>query len=137
MAKSNQGRALSERLLFAGSPKIGIFTASLPADLSTQAARDVLTERGRQINAEGWTPERDDKYVHGELGTAAGCYAMYTLAYPKGDPHHAWPFSKDGWKPSKDPRRNRVIACALLLAEIERMDRAAERTQQPKGGSHG
>ena len=96
-----------------------------PADALTQAALDVLTERRRQVEAEGWTAERDDQYVHGDMASAAGCYAMFTQAYPKGDPHHSWPWDKAWWKPSKDARRNRVKACALLLAEIERLDRAA------------
>jgi hypothetical protein len=94
-------------------------------DALTPAARDVLAERARQISDEGWTPERDDQYVHGDLATAAGCYAMWTLAFPAGDPVHYWRWPKQWWKPSDDPRRNRVKAAALLLAEIERIDRAA------------
>lgn len=104
-----------------------------PADALTQAALDVLAERRRQVEGEGWTPERDDQYVHGDMASAAGCYAMFTQAYPKGDPHHSWPWDKAWWKPSKDARRNRVKACALLLAEIERLDRAAMAAAQEGG----
>ncbi|UXC19120.1 hypothetical protein [Comamonas squillarum] len=106
-----------------------------PADALTQAALDVLAERRRQVEAEGWTPERDDQYVHGDMASAAGCYAMFTQAYPKGDPHHSWPWDKAWWKPSKDARRNRVKACALLLAEIERLDRAAMAAAQEGGNA--
>lgn len=102
-------------------------------DALTPAARDVLAERARQISAEGWTPERDDQYVHGDLATAAGCYAMWTLAYPAGDPVHYWPWPKEWWKPSADRRRNRVKAAALLLAEIERIDRAANAAEKVNG----
>lgn len=104
-----------------------------PADALTQAALDVLAERRRQVEVEGWTPERDDQYVHGDMSSAAGCYAMFTQAYPKGDPHHSWPWDKAWWKPSKDARRNRIKACALLLAEIERLDRAAMAAAQEGG----
>lgn len=114
-----------------------IFTApqAQPADALTQAALDVLAERRRQVEVEGWTPERDDQYVHGDMASAAGCYAMYTLAFLKGDPHHTWPWDKAWWKPSPDPRRNRVKACALLLAEIERLDRAAMAAAQEGGNA--
>lgn len=32
-------------------------------------------ERARQISAEGWTPEHDDRHIWGELVSAAICYA--------------------------------------------------------------
>ncbi|HCF2391414.1 TPA: hypothetical protein NIA59_000852 [Pseudomonas aeruginosa] len=90
-----------------------------------QAWLDVQAERRRQITAEGWTPEHDDKHETGALASAAGCYAMFSLAYPAGDPSHFWPWDKSWWKPSPDGRRNMVKAGALILAEIERLDRAA------------
>ncbi|WP_240049387.1 hypothetical protein [Burkholderia thailandensis] len=90
------------------------------------SARDVLAERRRQIEREGWTPARDDQYRDHELSCAAGCYAMYTLAYPAGDPPPAWPWAADWWKPTTH-RRNLVKAGALILAEIERIDRDAAR----------
>lgn len=92
----------------------------------TAAVRDVIAERQRQITAEGWTPGHDDLYHEtGQLASAAGCYAMFTLAYPPGDPVSFWPWSASWWKPSADPRRNLVKAGALILAEIERLDRAS------------
>ncbi|AIP66720.2 hypothetical protein [Burkholderia thailandensis] len=101
--------------------------ASAPVVL-TDSARDVLAERRRQIEREGWTPARDDQYRDHELSCAAGCYAMYTLAYPAGDPPPAWPWAADWWKPTTH-RRNLVKAGALILAEIERLDRSAARPQ--------
>src|SRR5690606_39870520 len=44
-------------------------------DTRTGAARDVLAERRRQIEAEGWTPEHDDEHSTQELAFAAACYA--------------------------------------------------------------
>ncbi|MFY3630976.1 hypothetical protein ACOTFH_30475 [Achromobacter xylosoxidans] len=99
--------------------------APAAGDAQTAAARDVLAERQRQISVEGWTPEHDDRHTTGALATAAGCYAMFTLAYPPGDPVSFWPWSPSWWKPSDESRRNLVKAGALILAEIERLDRAA------------
>lgn len=101
-----------------------ILAQSAPSALSA-AARDVLAERQRQIEVEGWTPEHDDQHDMGQLGSAAGCYAMFTLAYPEGDPSPHWPWDKSWWKPSRDRRRNLEKAGALVIAEIERLDRAA------------
>ena len=92
----------------------------------TKAATDVLAERNRQIKAEGWTPEHDDEHAHGEMALAASCYAEqgpapYGVSYPTIPAR--WPWDGDWWKP-KDYRSNLVRAAALLLAEIERLDRA-------------
>ncbi|MGP1629956.1 MAG: hypothetical protein ACTS8S_00545 [Giesbergeria sp.] len=89
------------------------------------AARDVLAERQRQISAEGWTPEHDDEHYLGELSQAAACYASQAFGN-YGLPTY-WPWAAKWWKPSKDPRRNLIKAGALILAEIERMDRAARK----------
>ncbi|KGV86921.1 putative gp37 [Burkholderia pseudomallei MSHR3951] len=90
----------------------------------TSAARDVLAERRRQVEQEGWTPAHDDQHRDHELSCAAGCYAMYTLAYPAGDPPPAWPWAADWWKPTTH-RRNLVKAGALIQAAIEQIDRRA------------
>ncbi|MGA4275628.1 hypothetical protein ACI2VH_02665 [Ralstonia nicotianae] len=95
----------------------------------TAAARDVLAERARQISAEGWTPEHDDEHADGQMALAAGYYAL-ACAFPHerdiggGRVPSYWPWDKSWWKP-RDPRRNLVKAGALILAEIERLDRAA------------
>lgn len=103
-----------------------------PAQALTDAARDVLAERQRQIEQKGWTPEHDDQHREYTLSGAAACYAAHTLAYPEGDPPSFWPFHQSWWKPSEDIRRNWIKAAALLLAEIERHDRATE--ARAKGG---
>lgn len=83
------------------------------------AAEDVIAERRRQINAEGWTPEHDDQHVDGQMAKAAGFYAA---------PRHPafWPWAWSWFKPTTR-RRDLVKAGALILAEIERLDRAALR----------
>ncbi|MFS4675081.1 ead/Ea22-like family protein [Klebsiella pneumoniae] len=93
----------------------------------TAAAADVLAERKRQVTTEGWTPEHDDQHVNFEMAIAGGLYAISAV-----DSHHklrnsapsAWPWDRKWWKPD-GPRRDLVKAGALILAEIERLDRAA------------
>lgn len=89
----------------------------------TDAASDVLAERRRQVAAEGWTPEHDDAHSNGEMARAAACYAS-PLTTPHDTLPYGWPWSSAWWKPSSY-RRNLVKAAALLLAEIERLDRRA------------
>lgn len=98
----------------------------------SQAARDVLAERRRQIDAEGWTPEHDDQHNPNELAEAGACYAMAFENHPM---PMDWPWEVNWWKP-KDRRSNLVKAGALILAEIERLDRAAVAAAKPEGGSH-
>ena len=106
----------------------------------TKAASDVLAERQRQVEAEGWTAEHDDAHGNGELARAAGCYATHagdcydwgSPDYEQADPPFTddelgvvpWPWDIEWWKPT-NPRRDLVKAAALILAEIERLDRAA------------
>lgn len=80
----------------------------------TKAVNDILAERRRQIEIEGWTEDHDDRHTYGSLAQAAACYA---LNHPR-----EWPWPTKLWKP-KDRRRDLVRAAALLIAEIERMDR--------------
>jgi hypothetical protein len=95
------------------------------------AARDVLAERQRQISVEGWVPEHDDQYVSDELAQAAACYAMsFADQHNYDKPMSFWPWDMAWWKP-QGARRNLVKAGALILAEIERMDRVALRTPSP------
>lgn len=96
----------------------------------SKAFDDVKAERDRQISAEGWTPEHDDDHRCGELASAAAAYA-HVASYgdiahaiaPAGSPPDFWPWEDKWWKPA-DPRRMLVKAGALILAEIERLDRA-------------
>ncbi len=92
------------------------------------AIEDIAAERRRQVEAEGWTPEHDDQHATGELACAAGCYAIHAglpdrARVPKGYAPQDWPWSVSWWKP-KDRRRDLIRAAALIVAEIERLDRA-------------
>lgn len=100
----------------------------------SNACADVIAERRRQVEAEGWTPEHDDReHWLGDLALAASVYARYGVGdvvirsrHPAGRPPKKWPWADEWWKPST-PRRDLVKAAALLLAEIERIDREAAR----------
>lgn len=99
---------------------------TVAASAKDAAARDVLAERKRQVEVERRTPARDDIYMKYELRAAAVCYALtYNMTNPENLPA-LWPlaWAPEWWKPSTE-RRNLVKAGALILAEIERLDRAA------------
>lgn len=89
-------------------------------------------ERVRQISQEGWTPEHDDEHDDGELAHAAAAYAVEATGYMPhpdailngmGPTKPLWPWGPEWWKPADDPIRNLVKAGALIVAEIERLQR--------------
>lgn len=99
----------------------------------TAAARDVLAERRRQVEKEGWTPDHDDLHADGFIGVAGACYALSAASQlQRGSAYWSrryadefrelWPWDEE-WRKPKDPRRDLVRAAALILAEIERIDR--------------
>lgn len=113
-------------------------------ECASDALRDVAAERRRQIEAEGWTPEHDDQHNDGELSLAASGYAMaasdqiQAVAHKWDDDssmddfviaptvHEPWPH---GWEFKLcTPRQALVKAGALILAEIERLDRLQPNT---------
>ncbi|QYH18064.1 ead/Ea22-like family protein [Enterobacter sp. DNB-S2] len=97
--------------------------AELEVRAFNPALLDVISERQRQRAIEGWTSEHDDAYQNSELADAAACYAINAHNQGFSTPAH-WPWAPDWWKQS-GPRRDLVKAGALILAEIERLDRAA------------
>lgn len=88
----------------------------------SHAMTDVIAERQRQVNVEGWQPGHDDQYVRNDLVKAAVSYCMASFGNHSMLINKLWPWNKEWWKPST-PRRNLVKAGALILAEIERLDR--------------
>ena len=95
------------------------------APLPSRAARDVLDERARQVNEEGFTAEHDDRHQRGELAFAAIAYLM-ALVNPNAAQSWwpSWSISYEWFKPGS-MRRMLVKAAALIIAEIERRDRAS------------
>jgi hypothetical protein len=91
-----------------------------------KAHADVLAERKRQVEKEGWSPDHDDDHREGQMATAGGLYAQYAFCSRDLmilEPPMPWPWHSSWWKPTT-PRRNLIKAAALILAEIERIDRA-------------
>lgn len=101
------------------------------------AAADVLAERRRQQLEEGWTHAHDDQHIRGELAAAAACYAVPSR-FRDVAVRMFWParWAKRWWKPTgaaddlEARRRDLVKAGALVIAEIERLERLG-RTPSP------
>lgn len=91
---------------------------------SKNVADELVFERGRQKQREGWTLEHDDGHNKGELALAAATYALTATGVHSDSPliHALWPWDRGWWKP-KTPRRDLIRAGALIIAEIERLDR--------------
>lgn len=100
---------------------------------------EIAAERARQVAEEGWTPQHDDEHDDSELAIAGALYALY----PTVPTDVRWPWRRivdngrsageyipvdvgpDGDGRKRHSRRKRlVIAGALIVAEIERLDRA-------------
>lgn len=95
----------------------------------SKAIEDVVNERKRQIEKEGYSELHDDEHDNFEMSDAAICYI--DSAQHEGmtcDVSHAWPWDLKYWKP-KSPRRDLVRAAALIIAEIERIDRMPTHTR--------
>lgn len=110
------------------TPATDAFLAEVLAQVvksPSNAVQSVIAERQRHQSAEGWTPEHDDEHCNGELAMAAVCYINETGTVNRnGGKPWGWPWDASWWKPNAR-RRNLVKAGALILAEIERIDRAA------------
>lgn len=123
--------AYRPQFLFKSSPA-EIVGALIEEMALSDAARDVLTERRRQVTVKGWDHDHDDAQRNDEIAAFAAVYAMPESA-------RDWPAKETGfgrtfaealipfcWEPKfGDRRRDLVKAAALLVAEIERIDRAA------------
>lgn len=91
-----------------------------------RALEEVAAERRRRIVVEGFGEAHDDEHGDGALAVAAACYASAPDSDDAAtfDPPCDWPWDDCWWKP-KDRRSNLVRAAALIVAEIERIDREA------------
>ena len=96
---------------------------------------EIADERRRQIEVEGYSANHDAGHP-GEMALAAACYAAMAanvnLAVPYDESESLWPWDRGSWKP-KSTRRDLIRAAALVVAEIERLDRISskpERTEQ-------
>lgn len=99
-------------------------TKVLPEQNCTPGVTAIANERRRQVEAEGWTPEHDDGHGAHELAEAAACYCLSSAEKPFDYFETMWPWDPH-WFKTSSRRRDLIKAGALILAEIERLDRMA------------
>jgi hypothetical protein len=93
--------------------------------------KQVAEERRRQVEDLGWSPEGDDKLTTGQLVRMGAGYALHSTLYASagagapqpGSAPGFWPHDYAAFKP-EDQRSDLIRAAALIVAEIERLDRA-------------
>jgi hypothetical protein len=88
--------------------------------------QQIEDERLRQVEAEGYTSEHDDRYVNDELKRAGACYEGIGASGeydPNVSPPADWPWAPEWWKPQGGAIRCLVKAGALYLAEMHRLER--------------
>ncbi len=90
----------------------------------------IATERQRQVNDNGMTPEHDLRYRRGELAWAALAYVQLAAMDLEGGgrehiatagPPNCWPWDRLWWKPV-DTRRDLVRAGALIAAQLDALE---------------
>lgn len=109
--------------------------------------QEINAERERHAEVEGWTPEHDDEHDDGQMAMAAACYAdprnlvvwqEAESAFLSGNDggrgdrkllpegyYSAWPWDDEWDKRQKHGQKRRlIIAGALIVAELERLERA-------------
>lgn len=111
-------------------------------ELIGKAASDVVRERRRQVEVEGFDARHDDQHHCGEIAFAAATYAYSSVLDEQERCDHRdalyglrrgfisivrllWCWEAQWFKP-KGQREDLVRAGALIIAEIERLDRSAE-----------
>lgn len=94
----------------------------------------VEKERARQIFEKGYTAEHDDEHTDGSIADGAACYAANQENLWKDDYtnlHNGtqgldllWPWEPEYFKKQEKSRKEQIItACAMLMAEYERLER--------------
>lgn len=90
----------------------------------------ITEELDRQISQKGWSPYHNDTHQKGEMLDAGLCYgyAAINVGHPSmGGPPPEWPWDSAWWKPSPERVGNLVKAGALIVAEIDRLQRETYR----------
>lgn len=102
----------------------------LADEIYTGALQEIALERRRQIVEKGWTLEHDDQHTEGEIAEAGAWYALTPehRQWLEGNDISFWPWDIGTGQPTTfkpgDRRRDLIKAAALIIAEIERLDRA-------------
>lgn len=98
-----------------------------------KAFADVASERARQISKHGHDESHDDTHSDGSIAYAAMAFVASALKEERlADEIYPWGV---GFDPHGDDRRTLMVkAAALMIAEIERIDRAAEAKKEVTNG---
>jgi len=129
-------------LLSIPAPQAPIPPNSAELKPQSPAVRDVLAERQRQVK-KGYTAEHDDDHTDASIALAGACHAAMAAATAVISDinctdisrlqrmgvslrfcHALWPWGDRGQE-RVEPRDDLVKAGALIIAEIDRLDRAA------------
>lgn len=129
-------KAGADRAALTGAQVTPLY-ASPPSrsSIRAEALKEVEAERERQKAVEGWSEEHDDTHTLGEMALAAASYAL-SAAFPADVTIHriptdrlaaaVWPWDYHYWFKDAGPARRKLVkAAALIVAEIERLDRRA------------
>lgn len=121
-AAAQVGTGLGLKLTAVSADPVAVAYSVVNGDGMERALADVIVEREKQRIQ--WGNEHDDEHDDGSLAGVASFLAWPTdgeQSFDMEPPEWAAPLA------SKHARRQRlVIAAALLLAEIERLDRAVK-----------
>ncbi|HEY3983197.1 hypothetical protein [Cedecea sp.] len=103
--------------------------------LRTQAIRDVISERQRQRD-QGRDDAHDDGYIDGVLALGGAAYAISGAGFNcvgsyRRRAKNLWPFPLETFNPAGNVNRRSdlVRAAAMIIAEIDRIDRKSARTE--------
>jgi hypothetical protein len=91
--------------------------------VSTTVGLEIVNERMRQVEAKGYAPDQDNLYIQRELLDGARAYLL-SADHDRDAGSFVWPWPMEHFKPGA-PRRDLIKAAALIVAEIERLDRIA------------
>lgn len=102
--------------------------------LRNKVIRQIVNERSLQV--EKWGDSHDDDHYPGDLAGAGVAYALNAASlmspviegHEDGRPPIGWCWDSTHWKPETDVKNVRaelIKAAALIVAEIEKMDRVA------------
>lgn len=108
--------------------------------MTTKWLKEISKERQRQIEKEGYSQSHDDEHGDGSIADAAACYAATSdflfqpVAVSEAGARitDVWPWHPDSNKKQNHSRKRQlVMAGAMILAELERIERA-ESTVLPR-----
>jgi len=87
--------------------------------MSQSIIAEIADERTRQMGELGWTFAHDDTHENGQLAKAAIAFTASAIGVGHQD---MW----NSKRKDRTPRQKLIRAAALLVAEIERRDRATQ-----------